>query len=614
MVAVSAAIISSVARALSPVVADLYKGAKGKIKESLQILSVANGAKRLARGLLKIESVKTIWSPDKELSILDFYYPSRICNDDDNEEREVKRIGQLPDGNLVIQGIVGQGKSIFMRYLASAAMRDEECCVIPIFLELRTLSAKKNIFQSIGKFFESVGLEFSDELFSYLASSGKLILLLDGFDEVSPDCLRDTLEEIEYMQVKYPEMRIIVSSRPSNDIQMVSGFRVVDLSVLNSADYDPFLRKLKVATAKRVELIHAIAESSSTVGGIISTPLMMTLVVLVYEAEREIPPTLPEFFEKMFHVVFTRHDRLKLGFSRRHYSGLSERKLQQLFEAFCFMVIQSGSGRSLTGEQFNEAFDLALDYAEGCKCDVEDFKKDIVKVACLMLEEGVDVVTFLHKSILEYYAAAFIKHSSPEVASLFYKEAGVDRYRSWSDVLRFLASIDSYRYSKEYILQGGPDFLKMLQDLIAAEKKSELLKFILSIHSEIGICFEADGAPISYGPLNPTNDPWVNYIDNYLMRAFFNLVVAESDIELVVRAIKGNVEGVIVHEDEDEEGFNIHVRDLMEMFGVEGFWEKLKEAENDLRGQILIAEKVVEIQDKRKMIFSKRKTKAGEGV
>lgn len=604
MAAVSAAIITNVTRTLSPVVSDLYKGAKGKVKDSLQKLAIATGTKKLARALLKIESVKTIWSPDKELSIYEFYYPSRICKEDEFEEIEVKNISELPAGNLVIQGIVGQGKSIFMRYLASTAMRDEKYCTIPIFLELRTLSNKKNIFQSIGRFFESVGLEFSPELFEYLASSGKIILLLDGFDEISSEVLKDVIDEIEFMQVRYQDMRIIISSRPNNDIQLVSGFKVLDLSILHTGDYDPFLRKLKVTAAKRFELINAIAERSSSVGGIISTPLMMTLVVLVYEAEREIPPTLPEFFEKMFHVVFTRHDRLKLGFSRDHYSGLSERQLQQLFEAFCFMTIQSGAGRSLSSEQFNEAFDLAQDYAEGCECDVSNFRKDIIKVACLMLEEGVNEVTFLHKSILEYYAAAFIKHSSPEVATLFYEEAGLDKYRRWGDVLRFLAAIDSYRYSKEYILKGGPDFLAKLQELIRDGSDSAMIKFVTSIHPKYGINFDENYAPISFGPMSLIADPWVNHIDNALMQASFALVNSEEVLEIISNKTKSG--SVIIHKEDN--GIRVHLKDLLELLGTDDYYDRIKDIENDLREEIATAQKIVETQDKRKLIFNRKKS------
>lgn len=76
---------------------------------------------------------------------------------------------------------------------------------------------------------------------------------------------------------------------------------------------------------------------------------MLTLVVIVYETESQIPETLPDFFEKLFQVVFTRHDKLKAAFNRKHYTGLSEGTLQKVFEAFCFMCVQDGIGRSLKG-------------------------------------------------------------------------------------------------------------------------------------------------------------------------------------------------------------------------------------------------------------------------
>ncbi|WP_347170618.1 hypothetical protein AAHI06_08880 [Pseudomonas salmasensis] len=141
MVAISAVMVTATAKLLSPLVADIYGGAKGKVKDSLKKLTILTGAKKIARGLLKIEKIKTIWSPDKELFISDFYYSSSL--EVAGEKVKVAKIGDLPAGNLIVQGIVGQGKSIFMRFLASTAMRSENFNNIPIFLELRNISAKK---------------------------------------------------------------------------------------------------------------------------------------------------------------------------------------------------------------------------------------------------------------------------------------------------------------------------------------------------------------------------------------------------------------------------------------------------------------------------------------
>src|SRR5690606_25782823 len=127
-----------------------------------------------------------------------------------------------------------------------------------------------------------------------------------------------------------------------------------------------------------------------------------TLVVIVHQTEQEIPSTLPEFFDKLFGTVFSKHDRYKAGFNRQHYSELPENELKKLFDAFCFMVIQGRGGRSLNPEEFNRFYEKASIYTKKTSCSVENFRKDIVKVACLMLEEGFNTTTFLHKSILDY--------------------------------------------------------------------------------------------------------------------------------------------------------------------------------------------------------------------
>ncbi|MEX5572240.1 hypothetical protein Q1J52_04805 [Pseudomonas lijiangensis] len=90
-------------------------------------------------------------------------------------------------------------------------------------------------------FLESLGIPPAQEAFEYLASSQKIILLLDGFDEIPSECVSDIILEIETLQTKYPELKIIISSRPRNHIQNVVGFQVLHLSKLDSSDYDAFI-------------------------------------------------------------------------------------------------------------------------------------------------------------------------------------------------------------------------------------------------------------------------------------------------------------------------------------------------------------------------------------
>ena len=602
MVAISASVVTVVSRLLGPVVNDLYVNAKGQVKKGLLKWSVQSGVKGMARALLKVESVKTIWSPEKEILLSDFYYPSKIMSLEAGKViRGIESIDVLPSGNVIIQGSVGQGKSILMRHLASSAMRDETSAMIPIFLEFRSITNKRTLMQAVQKFLESVGVVYSEETFAYLAESGRLVFLLDGFDELAEECVVDTINEIEYMQVRFPNTKIIVSSRPKNDIQKIGGFSRVDLMSLNSSDYDSFLKRLHLTSAKRVELIAAIDDSPSHISGIIQTPLMLTLVVMVYQSERIIPPTLAEFFESLFQVVFSKHDRLKAGFYRKHHSGLSERNLQKLFDVFCFMVIQNGFGRTLKDSEFNTVFDHSLEYAEECHCSVENFKKDIVKVACLMLEEGLDLNTFLHRSILDFHASAFIKNSPADVAKLFYDSVSDTGYKRWKSVLSFLESTDSYRYSRDYVLPRLPAILKGLDDLLLSRSDSELLDFLKSLHPGFTIAYSNEFVLISFGPMSDENSIW----DDVVKSAMFDAITDDDRIESVRPILEELFEGKELLKE-----ITFKLEEHFEIFGADSFWDVLADSSTELHEVLNKARLAVDAQDKKKLIFERKPKKA----
>lgn len=375
---------------------------------------------------------------------------------------------------------MGQGKSIFMRHLASSALSLHSGASIPVFIELRTITSNRSLYNAIFSFLETLGLVGNQATLDYLANSGKIILLLDGFDEIPSECVTDVIYELGNIQTRNPDLKIIISSRPRNHIQNTQGFQVLELVKLNEDDYDPFISKLVSSRSKRFDVVQALSDCTDNIKGIISTPLMLTLVVIVYQTEKEIPSTLSDFFEKLFGVVFTKHDRLKAGFNRQHHSDLSERKLKQLFDTFCFMTVRSGGRRSLDNVSFESAFTDAISYAPECSCDLDDFRNDIVKVACLMVEEGLDTTTFLHKSILDYHAASFVKNLKEITAADFYQSA-FNHHGLWANVIEFLKSIDSDRYHRHYVIKFIKKPAAQLSKVMLARDLSVLTEYLVDL-------------------------------------------------------------------------------------------------------------------------------------
>ncbi|MBC3812277.1 NACHT domain-containing protein [Undibacterium aquatile] len=481
--------LSAIAKAASPIIKDIYDGAKGTVQRSLDRWTATGFSKKIARQLSDIDSVRTIWSPEKNVSLRSFYYPSRLRS---AEERStvLESITDLGEGCIVIQGIVGQGKSILLRYLALQEILRKDNRRLPIFLELRKVTKSTPLIASIHKALSAYDVNVDDALFEYLAASGKIVVLLDGFDELETPLVRQATLDLEHLAQKFPELQIIVTSRPNNEVQKLNSFRVLEVAPLHAADYPPFLQALGLEPVKIVDIVHAIQSSPSQVAGLIVTPLMLTLVVFVYQSEKQIPADLPEFFDRLFYTVFTRHDKLKAAFEREHHSGLSERKLQALFEAFCFMSLQLGTSRTLSPAQFNEAFELAQDYLEGSACKESAFRKDITKVACLMLEEGVGDATFLHKSIAEYHAAAFVKSSDDAFAKRFYEEATVS-WVHWQECLGFLQSIDPYRFSKYFAINNLRLAISLFEELAACKSGIQLQTMMPSWMSKTYVAYRA---------------------------------------------------------------------------------------------------------------------------
>jgi len=565
--------VTTISKLLAPLAGELLKASSGKIKGILSSWSASSGLKNAAKILIRTEKVKTIWSPEKEIPLQKFYYPSKIVVD--NHSSVISSMNDLPSGNLVVEGIVGQGKSIFMRHLSVSLLSQSEITAIPVFIELRTISKKRSLSETIYMHLDSLGVSAEKEVFSYLASSGKIVLLLDGFDEVPEDQVSEVLIELEMLQTKFQDLRIIVSSRPNSGIQNSRGFGVLELQALENDDYEPFLRRLGIDPVKRFNIIEAIEQSPANISGIINTPLMLTLVVIVYETEKEIPVTLAEFFDKLFSVVFTRHDRLKAGFNRQHFSGLTERRLQELFSAFCFMVIKGGHGRSLTEHEFNVSFDRALKCTLK-DCEVENFKKDIIKVACLMLEEGIDMTTFLHKSILDYHAAAFIKNSRDKRASSFYANCK-SKYRHWEHVLAFLESIDSVRYNKYFMLETLPVEMEKLAKLVSEKDDDKLIEYIGAKHPKLSMGVKNYQFEV-FGPMSPSAGPLQRAIDDAISDACFGLLEAALNDNEIDRAIAMNRTGNpgIVHPSEEDVTSYMDIYGMIKVFGAEKLWVKLK--------------------------------------
>lgn len=427
---------------------DIYQNLKDK---SINFLGRARSDVEdaaIARSLNNITKVKTLWNVEKEVSLYDFYYPSRIrfSNEKSKNINKLRDLGVVQ--NFVIQGTAGQGKSIFLRYLCGQELISEFTSNrVPLFVELRRIRSDLNVKDLILEALNKYQLPHTENAWNYFAESGKFVLLMDAFDEIDPALVSQAVADIEHLSDLFTnKLQIIITSRPEADIQRSSRFRVCKLAPLDDDDHYPFLRKICAEESQADSLFKVISSSNTEIRGLLTTPLMMTLLVILYKSIQTVPDTVPKFYEELFDVLFYRHDNSKPGFRRKRYTKLDDSNIKKLFSAFCFYVRLERLG-VLTSKAFKLCLDRA---AKACNesIEFEKFKDELTKTVCLMQQDGFEY-SFIHRSVTQYYAASFVSNSSEKFAKSFYQLASKPG-TNWDLELRFLSQIDQYHYAKHY--------------------------------------------------------------------------------------------------------------------------------------------------------------------
>lgn len=426
---------------------DLYDLGKDVAKTHLSRWRSTKTINQLYKKISVVQKVKTIWQVDKEVKLLSFYYPSKLIID--GKSKAILSVRDLPPANhIVLQGTVGQGKSIFLRFLCIREL--SQGSRIPVFLELRRLEQGRSLRSFIYDGLRNLGFNIDNQLFYFYVHSGKFLFLLDAFDELDKDLVTSAIDELEGFAQTYPQLQILVTSRPDSGIERSTHFRVYKLAPLTENDHRAFLEKILPEKQKVSEILKAIKQNSGKIGSLLTTPLMMTLLVIIYKAEQSIPNELSDFYDNLFQTLLSRHDQSKPGFVRKRYCKLGERQIQELFEAFCFVTRQKDLS-ALSEEQMYESVKIGAKHA-GISCEEKSFLQDMTKVACLMQEEGFKYY-FIHKSVQEYHAASFIRHCPDEMAITFYaKLQEGSHWHSWRQELTFLSQIDKYRFTKYFRL------------------------------------------------------------------------------------------------------------------------------------------------------------------
>jgi hypothetical protein len=199
---------------------------------------------------------------------------------------------------LMVLGAPGAGKSTFLRKIGLEALRNRsyQHKIIPVFIELKQFTSPEiNLEQVINRSFQEVQFPASADFTTKALQQGKLLILLDGLDEIPSKNLDLAVEQIQAFVKQHQKNRFIVSCRTAAYNSTFPNFYPVLIADFDDSQIQQFINnwfateldKQATTASQCWELINSPEYLATK--EICRTPLLLTFICLVYEAEQYLP-------------------------------------------------------------------------------------------------------------------------------------------------------------------------------------------------------------------------------------------------------------------------------------------------------------------------------------
>jgi hypothetical protein len=399
-------------------------GIAGKARDKLAEALTLNLSPYYETTIARCSHIRTLISRDQSISIDEIYVPTYLRSADGKTINEDDFRESIPRKRaMIVCGSGGSGKSIFMRHLF-LALAHGTSAALPILVELRGINAlgsSKILPYVYHSLVLGPGAVISERQFEAAVKSGAIHLILDGFDEVSPE-LRLTLEkELIDLQRNNKDIILIVTSREDERFSSWHNFSRYHVLPMQKKEIVALLKKLPYQKAIRNKFADAVRTSLyDKHESFLSNPLLATMMLITYEQFAQIPDKIHIFYEQAFETLFFRHDTLKeAGFERKRYVDLAINEFKNCLSALCISTYVKAKYQ-FTESEILDAIAAACRH-EKLVVKPTDILRDLIESVCIMQRDGT-LITFTHRSFQEYFGACYISRSPPiDLANLLDK-------------------------------------------------------------------------------------------------------------------------------------------------------------------------------------------------
>lgn len=383
--------------------------------------------------------------------------------------KNITSITKIPDNSIIV-GEPGAGKSTLFKLLAQDVIEQNslrsDSEFYPILLTFRDL--KYAGFKLEKAFHNYFSLDWNKDLAiqpDQLLKQNNCVIFIDALDELANDKLKeDALSSINDFSSKYPSIKIVCSSRPSDYVSLNSktlGFKYLEIAPLNREQINQFVSSFYSDNVVKSKRLLKSLRDSRILEKLPHTPMTIALIAMIFdEKEVEIPATITDLYTNFVNILIGRYtadkalELIEIGAKHRLLSNIA-------FE------LHSHRKQSISMDDLKRHVD---DYtkARGQEIDSNAIIEDIISNTGLLFINQEGKIQFKHLSFQEYFTAYDIYHHNHEESKLFINNFN-DSW--WQNVAIFFAGMSK-------------DAPKLLEEIL---DKSKPTSFLESVSNTMGI-------------------------------------------------------------------------------------------------------------------------------
>lgn len=328
--------------------------------------------------------------------------------------------------NLIVLGKPGAGKTTFLKHIAIQCNSGQMLAnLVPIFITLKDFAETEqqlSLLEYIIEQFSAYGITDA-KVAEQLLSQGRMLILLDGLDEVKEIDSQRVLNSVISCFTQFHANRFIITCRIAAKEYTFKDFNEVEIADFDESDIISFANKWFAAksSAKNKIFLQKLRTNVS-IRELATNPLLLTLLCLVFEELSDFPMNRSDLYKEGLDILLKKWDAKRNIDRSQTYKKLSIQHKKDLLSQIALITFERGE-YFFSQEKIEQCIADYISHLPDVNTDIPTLQLDSAAVLKsieaqhgLLVERAQGIYSFSHLTFQEYFTAReIVTSSNPQV-------------------------------------------------------------------------------------------------------------------------------------------------------------------------------------------------------